>query len=169
LENWKEKIVNEAKRIEEDSLYSSHSHFIAANRWSKYHLWLGGLSVILATTAGAQILSEYGGNRFIPGALSLFAASLTVIMTVLNPYGKASTHQTAGTNYRELRNKTRIFYEIECFGTKSPDYLEKTLKDLSLKRDQLNKTSPQIPRWAYEAARKGIEEGEVSYIIDEKK
>ena len=39
----KEKIIKEARRIEEDLLYSSKGHFYAAQFWSKFHLVVGVL------------------------------------------------------------------------------------------------------------------------------
>ena len=37
---------------------------------------------------------------------------------------------------------------------------------LSNERDDLNKRAPQIPRRAFERARRGIEEGEATYLAD---
>ena len=40
-ESIKEKVIIEAKRIEEDSLYSAKGHFFAASWWNKFHIWIG--------------------------------------------------------------------------------------------------------------------------------
>jgi len=39
----KEAIIKEAKRIEENCLYTSKGHFAVAQFWSNFHLWLGDL------------------------------------------------------------------------------------------------------------------------------
>jgi len=40
---------------------------------------------------------------------------------------------------------------------------------LNERRNTLNSESPQIPRQAFERARKGIESGEASYAVDRKR
>jgi hypothetical protein len=43
------------------------------------------------------------------------------------------------------------------------------LKALSSARNELNQKSPSIPRRAFVAARKGIEEGEATHKVDKDK
>ncbi|MGB7000692.1 MAG: hypothetical protein WBE22_01525 [Halobacteriota archaeon] len=66
-----------------------------------------------------------------------------------------------------LRNKARIFCEMDSYGVDSYQEITKQLKELAEQRDELNQNSPQIFRWAYKKARKGIEEGEADYKVDE--
>jgi hypothetical protein len=48
----------------------------------------------------------------------------------------------------------------------SIDILADKLKDFSVGRDRLNREYPQPSKWAYQKARKGIEEGESEYRVD---
>ena len=167
-DNIKENMIKEARRIEEDSLYSAKGHFVAANFWTNFHLWIGVPTAILAAIAGASALSQFDNHNIIAGILAIVVTALTAVTTFLNPNEKANSHRNAGNKYNSLRNKARVFFEIDCCGGSSYEELIKQLKELVKQRDGLNQNSPQIPIRAYKKARKGIEEGEADYKVDEK-
>lgn len=161
----KEEIINEAKRIEEDSLYSAKGHFYAGQCWISTNFWLGGLSAVLSAVAGGSALSQFDYHSIIAGGLSIVVAGLTAVITFINPNERATVHHKAGNKYNALRNDTRIFYDIEVSeidDVKAAD----DLKKLNDRRNKLNIESHQIPKWAFEKARKGIEEGEAEYRVD---
>jgi len=161
----REKIINEAKRIEEDSLYSAKGHFYAGQCWVNTNLWLGGIAAVLSAIAGASALSQFDYHNIVAGSLSIIVAGLTAIITFINPNERASVHQKAGNRYNALRNDTKIFYDIELSEIDDKKATE-DLKKLNDRRNKLNLESYQIPKWAFEKARKGIEEGEAKYKID---
>lgn len=166
MEDIKEKIIDEAKRIEEDSLYSSKGHLIAANFWRKCHLWLGIPSSILAAIAGGFALAKFESLAVLAGILAIIVTALTTISTFLNPNEKANCHLNSGNQFNELKNKSRIFYEIEPSLQSSDEELAAKLDELARRRDDLNMSSPQIPRQAYDKAKKSIEKGEADYTVD---
>ena len=166
--NVKENMIREAKRIEEDSLYSAKGHFIAANFWANFHLWIGVPTAILAAISGASALSQFDNHNVIAGILAIIVTALVAVTTFLNPNEKANVHLNSGNRYNSLRNKARMFREIDFHILKSEKELNKYLKELARLRDELNQNSPRIPRWAYERAKKGIEKGEADYEIDRK-
>ena len=84
----REKIINEAKRIEEDSLYSSKGHFYAGQCWTKVNLWLGSISAVLSAIAGASALSQFDYHNIVAGSLSIIVAGLTAIIAFINPKAK---------------------------------------------------------------------------------
>lgn len=163
-------IIDEANRIEEDSNLSAKGHFCAAKRWARTNFWLGLISTILASLAGASaIFSGYHGVplvTIIAGLFSLFAGTLAAIITFINPNRKSSSHFNSGNNYNELRNDARIFHRIVINNLRENDAKEK-LQLLNGRRNELNKRSDQIPDWAFKKARKGIEEGESTYCVDD--
>jgi len=161
----KEKIISEAKRIEEDSLYSAKGHFYAGQCWVNINLWLGGISAVLSAIAGASALSQFDYHNIVAGGLSIIVASLTAVITFINPSERSVVHQKIGNEYNALRNDTRIFYDIEVNDMEDKRAIE-DLKKLNSKRNKLNLESHQIPKWAFEKARKGIEEGEAKYKVD---
>jgi len=168
MESIKNKIIKEAKRVKEDSLYSAKGQFVAANFWTNFHLWIGVPTAILAAVSGASALSEFDYHHIIAGFLAIIVTALIAVTTFLNPNEKATSHRNAGNKYNSLRNKARIFCEIDSYGKDSDQELTKQLKELAKQRDELNQNTPQIPRWAFKRARKGIEEGEADYKVDKK-
>ncbi|MFH1769638.1 MAG: SLATT domain-containing protein [Parcubacteria group bacterium] len=162
----KEKIIREAKRIEEDSLYSSKGHFYAAQSWTNLHLWIGIPTSIMAAIAGASALSQFDNHQIVAGILAILVAALSAVATFINPNEKSSNHHSAGNSYNSLKNRARIFREIDIDLKTSEDLLKK-LKTLNAERDEMNDKSPQIPKWAFLKARKGIEDGEAQYRVDQ--
>ncbi len=161
----KEKIIIEAKRIEEDCLYSAKGHFYAGQWWVNTNLWFGGLSASISAVAGASALSQFDYHNIVAGSLSIVVVGLTALLTFINPNERATVHQKAGNKYNALRNDTRIFYGIEVSGANDIGVVD-DLKKLNDRRNKLNIESSQIPKWAFEKARKGIEQGEAKYKVD---
>ena len=161
----KEKIINEAKRIEEDSTYSAKGHFSAGQCWVNMNLWLGGIAAVLSAIAGASALSQFDNHNIVAGGLSIIVAGLTAVITFINPSERSSVHQKIGNKYNALKNNARIFYDIEADDMEEKKAIE-DLKKLNDKRNKLNLESHQIPKWAFEKARKGSEEGEAKYKVD---
>ncbi len=45
--------------------------------------------------------------------------------------------------------------------------LSDKLKEFSEQRERMNRNCPQPPKWAYRKAKKGIEESEADYKVDQ--
>lgn len=157
------KIANESSRLEEDALFSARGHFEAARSWSSLNLRLGVPTALCAGISGVAIL---GDSPLVAGVLSILAAALASVSTFLNAPERSAAHHAAGTKFNGLRNRTRIFREVEIAAATDAQACIATLKTLSDERDSLNQSSPQIPRRAFERARSGIEAGEASYKVD---
>lgn len=164
----KDEIIKESKRIEESLLYSSKGHFAASSFWTNFHLWIGGFVMLLSAIAGASALSQFDPRHIFAGSISILVAALSSVMTFLNPNEKASAYLNAGNSYDSLMNKIRIFWAIDCWRDESEQVLTERLKYFSEQKDKLNQSCPQIPRWAYNVACKGIKDGEGAYMIDKK-
>ncbi|MFH1976323.1 MAG: SLATT domain-containing protein [Pseudomonadota bacterium] len=159
----KDEIIKEAQRIEESALYSSKGHFAASHFWTNFHLCVGIPMVVLAAIAGSSFISN---NNRLGGVFSIIIAILSAVMTFLNPNERASTHLNAGNNYDALQNDVRLFRTVECWQGNTEQILSERLKSLSNQKNHLNQGSPQIPWWAYQIAKRGIQAGEGSYSID---
>lgn len=157
-----EKILAEAKRIEEDALYSSRGHFEAARQWSGVHLWIGVPTTVLAAVAS---VSAFNDHRLLAGITAGLVAAFSAVSTFLNPSERVHSHHTAGTQYSALRNQARTFHEI-AIRTMESDEAAERVRELGAQRDDLNSNSPAIPRRAFERARKNIEAGEAAYDVD---
>jgi len=161
----KDEVIKEAKRIEEDTLYSSKGHFVAAQFWSNFHLWVGVPTALFAGIAAASAFSQFHNSGVVAGIISVAVGGLTALSTFINPNERAGTHLNAGNNYDALMNRARIFRTIDCW-YESDEVLTSKLKDLSNEKDKLNRSCPQIPRWAYRAAKRGILAGEAVHSVD---
>ena len=156
IEQAVEKIIEEAKRVENDALYSAKGHYDAATGWNRFHLLLGIPTVIFSAVAGASALSQFDNHNTIAGILAILVAALTAVSTFLNANGQATTHQNVGNKYNALRNRARTFYSMDVLMETSEQALTKYIKELIKQRDELNENSPPIPRWAYKSAKRGL-------------
>jgi len=159
----KNKLILEAKRIEEDALYSFKGHHNAAESWKCVHYWVGIPTAIIAAVGSVSAFSE---ESLIAGILGIIVASLTALSTFLDPSGKQNNHKASGVEFGVLKNQARLFYEIDTSIENDINKLQKILKSLVLKRDELNSISPTIPRKAYLKAKKDIELGSNIYQVD---
>lgn len=159
-------LSREAERIEEDATYSSKSHFNAEDTWVHRHYLLGVPATVLAAIAGAALVKSQPEWA---SALTLVASLLTGLMTFLKPNERAAIHRAAAGQFLALRNEARFFREIELLDSSRLGELPDRLKALSSARNELNQKSPSIPRRAFVAARKGIEEGEATHKVDKEK
>lgn len=156
-------IIAEAKRIEENCLYTSKSHFAVAHFWGKLNLWVGIPTSILSAITGTLVFSNFSNLDIIAGILSIVVTISTGLTTFLDPKDKSYLHLAAGNNYDSLLTNARIFWTIDARTEPSIDKLRNKLEQLSQQRDGLNRNSPQPPRWAYNKAKRGINNGEVLY------
>lgn len=158
-------LCREAKRLEEDATYSSKGHFNAEGIWERRNFWLGIPATALAAIAGATLVKS---QPELASICALGASLLTGLMTFLKPNERASMHRSAAGQFLALRNEARFFREIELLQVHRINELPQMLKVLSEQRNELNQKSPGIPRRAFLAARKGIEDGEATHNVDMK-
>lgn len=158
------KLIAEARRIEEDAEHSAKGHYNAGNRWGRYHLYIGLPAALISAIAGA---AAFKNCPELAGGLALLVTALTTVLTFLKPSEHAEMHKAAAGQYHALRNQTRIFREIELADVLESDATKIRLLDLARTRDELNATSPAVPRCDYEKAKKDIDTGRSRYQVDE--
>jgi hypothetical protein len=124
---------------------------------------------VVGAASSSKYSTEYPWVGIVGGGLSTIVAVLSAITTFLNPNEKESAHFSAAHGYDKLNNDSRLFWSIECWQEESTEVLTSRLKALVDKKNGLNKTSPQIPDWAYQKAKKGIAAGEASFQVDKPK
>jgi hypothetical protein len=156
-------LCREAERLEEDAIYSSKGHFNAEDTWVRRNYWLGVPATVLGAIAGATLIKSQPEWAT---AFTLLASLLTGLMTFLKPNERAAMHRAAAGQFLALRNDARFFREIDLLQSDRMGELSERLKELSAARNELNLKSPSIPRRAFVAARKGIEEGEATHKVD---
>ncbi len=156
-------MLREMARIEEDCTHSAKGHFEAARIWGWCNMGLGLPAVVLGAVAGVSALKAM---PITAGVLAILGSALTAALTFLKPSDRVSGHHVAGTRYNSLKNRARIFREVELPQETDPKRLTRALKALAKERDELNQLSPEIPRPAFVRARRGISAGESSYAVD---
>ena len=157
------KLIQEAKRLEEDALYSFKGHHNAAESWKDIHYWIGIPTVLLAASGS---LSAFNNQNIVAGVLAALATFLTILSIFLDPSEKQNSHKVAGASFGALKNQARFFYEVEINLEKDNKKLLNSIKTLTTKRDDLNTISPNIPEKSYLKAKKDIEAGSNEYLID---
>jgi hypothetical protein len=162
----KQEVIKEAQRIEESLLHSSKGHYAAAARWSGFNITIGLTMAVISAVAGAAAFQTWDTSGTLAGVCSFIVVVLSSLVAFLNPNDRANSHRNAGHSYDALMNKARLFYTIECWRSDADGYLADKLSQLSLAKDELNAKCPQIPRWAYMKAKKGIDAGEGTYKVD---
>jgi hypothetical protein len=155
-------LAAEAHRIEEDTLHSFKGQYNTANMWSVINNSIGIPTTI---TAGLASIDAFSQSPQYSGYLLLGTTVLAATQTFLNPAEKAAKHKSAGGEYQALRNRARRFHEIDLHMLK-PEELRQKLEKLTEKRDELNRISPAIPRWAYWRAKKDVDNGLSDYRVD---
>ncbi|MCU7829584.1 MAG: SLATT domain-containing protein [Candidatus Thiodiazotropha sp. (ex Myrtea sp. 'scaly one' KF741663)] len=159
----RERLAAESRRIEEDSDHSARSHYNAADRWGHYHLWIGLPATILAAVAGG---AAFNNCQIIAVALSIIVTALTTVLTFLKPSERAEIHKSAADQFLGLRNKSRLFREVELSDATDMESVKAKLLELAAVRDELNRSSPGIPREDYEKAKRDIDSGSSQYRVD---
>lgn len=164
----KENMILELRRVEEDTNYSARNCLETATCWGKCYLYLGIPATILAAVSGA--ISAYDGeySPIAAACLSILIAILAGLQTFLNPKDISKNYTDTGNSYLALRNRARIFRTITLESSKNieDEKLLLEFNQITALRDELNSNCPSIPRWAYEKAKKNIENGETTHAVD---
>lgn len=154
-------IRKEAQRVEEDCTYSSKAHLNSADTWNRVHYWFGIPAMGFAALAAADVLAI----SELSGWLAALAAVLVAISTFANPSKKASDHEVAGNQYLALGKAARRFRNIDLLRD-DINLARDKIQDMSLRRDELNETSPNPLSRSYRKAQKGVEDGQTIYVTD---
>jgi hypothetical protein len=163
-EEVKDEIILEAKRLEEDCLYSANGHFAASRSWARTNLIIGIATAILSTIAAALAFADI--SNLIVAGLAVIVTALAWITVVLNPGDKAAAHHNSGSGYNALRSRVRFFSNVDSKGAVSDDELIRVFNELSRHREELNSNAPQVSEKDYETAKRGIQMGQASYVVD---
>jgi hypothetical protein len=157
----------EAERIEEDSRYASKSHYNDASSWNRLHLSLGVVATLLAAAAGATGL--LADSPVLAAIISFLSAGATAVLTFQKPAERASSHQLAGAGYAAVLRRARQLRTIDVVGSAADDELRRALDEIGADEGALDKEAPVVSARAFRTARKGIEEGEASHVVDRRK
>ncbi len=157
-------LCKELARIEEDALYSMKGHYNASSYWNYANNSLSLLGAILATIAGITSFTEID---IIVKISAIGSAFITSILAFLECSKKSENHRTSGSSFSTLKDRARNAREIKSKILDDKDLII-LVDELIERKNELNSISLQIPRRAYEKAKRDIEAGHAKYQIDNK-
>ena len=159
-------LAKEAERIEEDAIFSGKAHYNSVALWRCVYRILGIVAATGSAFAALAVLKGWSPNLAIGGAAAATLAS--VVLTSLKPGEEADRHQRAGDRYLSLKNRARIFRQIEIATEGSHEMdLTATVKSLSDCLADIRSGAPVIPDRSYKRAKTQIEsEKATTYQVD---
>jgi len=155
-------LIDEAKRLEEDLLWSMTSCFQIATWWRLLHWVIGVPSVVAAAITGLKAVKA--GD---PETIAMFAvasAILSALATFMNPSRSAREFHNAGVRCSALKGKLRRFWQIDA--TVEDPALRKTLEKLADEKSHLMETMPHTGGLAYWLAGRSIKKGQNKHQVD---
>jgi len=165
-----ERLRDESRRIEQVSLVAAENHYAAESPWYRYISRIGTLTAVLSAIASATAFKNLC-HGFVAGIISLVVTILTAVTAALKPESRAALHHKMAKGYEALYNQAGYFYRVESLSHSLPvPDLEKRLRSLSDKFNDLNGQSPPVPGRSYRLAKKKLNEsrGEVVKAQKEK-
>lgn len=158
--------VNEVKKIRVNASYGKKTHFNAAERKRGYHWRIGIPAAIITLLLGSGFMEVVNSSYpIVCKILSLVAAILILLQTMLKFERNAQQHQIIGSRYLDIVKECRRVIAYQQDGQISPGELRTQLEALAKKYEQTNIDSNACPpsRADYNKARKGWQDGEESY------
>ncbi len=151
----REHLINECKKIEENSTYTGDSHQIIYTRESRKATIIKSLSAITSTIGGFLILA---GAPNWTAWIAVISGIVGTIHAVFDPERKAREHLTAAKNFTILKHESSSLYNtFSNFMDDMQYYYE--MRKLSDKYNKICEVSPPTDDKSFEQARKKIKEG----------
>lgn len=142
------------------SFLAAERHYAAETPWYQMNYWLGIPSSLLAALAGASAVPKLGAPDWLPVAAGLLAASLTSLLTFLDPHKSAGAHHSSGRSYEALYHAAGFFerFELVVDGVDASS-LRTRLSKLNTDFDELLRSSPAVPGRAYIIVNNNLKKG----------
>lgn len=159
-----EKIINEAKQLEEDVLYSSKARFTMGNFWYYLHAIFGivviGGSILFGALSFANLNWPIDINT-----LSLIVIIISMLQVFFNPFEQSRINKNIGDEYNRLKQEIRFFYNVEVYDNDFNENKDKIRKFAKEKSSIDYKSSPILGCF-YNRAKKSIEKEEHKHKVD---
>lgn len=165
-------LADEAKRLEEEALYSHAGHNEEACSSDSWHYWLGIPTALLSAAAGVTSFSSAGAGggsiwaSLAAGILSFGVAALTGLNTVLDPKGRAADHYRAANAFAVIRDEARYLHRVECKKGRAAQEVETILAALRERFAKLNDQTSIISPKAMARGTAKIKAGHYTYTVD---
>jgi hypothetical protein len=104
----------------------------------------------------------------VPAVLALIAAGFGAALTTLNPSRRASQAQSAANAYLEIQTAARQLLLVDLENLSS-EIVRERLAELTVRRDEINRTADPPGRYAHWRARRNMRKGGQAYEVDKGK
>jgi hypothetical protein len=154
--DWRDAVQEELLQLIDDMLHTEKTHLAAGERLGAIHRRLGMLATVLATVAGATILSN--SSKLAAGLIALSAAVVSAVLTFMKPDKAAEQHLSAGCQLGALRVKARQVLNLDLHWL-SADELRAAIKAVADEKANIDAAAPGTDASDYVVARKEIMAG----------
>lgn len=163
---WRVAVAAEFCRIEEICSRAARAQWETVRIWRVINLGLGSSAVIAAGVAGSVVLA---GDRFpvMAGALALFAALLTTIISMVGPARKENQAVEAAKAYQSAETAARQARQVDLPGHTFAQ-ARQGLCDLTERWHAANRSATPVPRWAHRRAERGAYDSRTEEIMTDR-
>lgn len=149
-----------AKADEREKTYRviGRAHYIAADRYTALHRWLGIPVIVITAAVGTTIFGTLNENpdpvlRIAAGLIALAGTVLSSLQTSLGFAQTAEKHKSAGEAYRVIRRRYEMFKlrHVDAAASERASALA-TFEELDAALAKLPQEFPSLPDRCYERA-----------------
>jgi len=151
-------VIDELKRLETMSLLAAERHYAGETRWYNLNEWLGIPATLVSAITAASAVAKFDQKEIVTVTTALLASALSALLTFLDPFKRASAHHLAGREFEALYHMAGRLSRLDADPIKGGPIADK-FSDLARKFDDLLKSSPAIPGYAYGRARRALASG----------
>lgn len=162
--NKQEKIIKEARRLEEDILYSSKARFAMSNFWYYIHAAFGIIVIAGSILFGALSFANLNWVVDI-NILSLIVIVISMLQVFFNPFEQSRINKNLGDEYNKLKQEIIFFYNVEMCDNDLNENKCKIKEFAEIKSSIDYKSSPILGCF-YNWAKKSIEKEEYKHEVD---
>lgn len=157
-------LAQETHRIHESLAWSGQGQFEQLKLWRAMNILLGIPAAVLAAVSGGTGLAQPDAGT-VPAVLALIAAGFGAALTTLNPSRRAAQAQSAANAYLEIQTAARQLLLVDLETLDRVEAREK-LAEVTIRRDEVNRTADPPGRYAYWRASRNFNKGGQSYETD---
>ena len=148
--------------------YAYRQHFITGQKMRADAKWLEIPRVIfpVAASAGTATFALVGLNG-LAVVFGFVSAIVLALGKVLDPIGQANAHSDKGDRLLSVWKDLRYLQNVKLRSPASGTELESALAQLRKRADDIRMAEPrQTPRYAYDEARRQVNDGQSEYTGD---
>lgn len=157
-------LAQEINRIHESVAWSGQIQFEQLKLWRAMNMLLGVPAAVLAAVSGGTGLAQPDAAT-VPAILALIAAGFGAALTTLNPSRRVAQAQAAANAYLEIQTSARQLLLVDLETLEREEARDK-LAELTVRRDEVNRTADPPGRYAYWRATHNFNKGGQSYETD---